>query len=78
MMTDAERIQKLFITRNHSRHPNTRKGEIAHLAEQGLSGGEIAAIVGQTRNAVIGVCHRLGIKLKGRKFAYGKWSKAKK
>lgn len=76
MMTDAERVQKLFISPGW--RPNTKKDEIARLAELGMSGGEIARVVGQTRNQVAGVCNRLGIKLRGRAFAYGKWKRTKK
>lgn len=36
---------------------------IAELAARGLSGSEIAAALGMTRNAVIGRCHRAGIRL---------------
>lgn len=36
---------------------------IAELAARGLSGSEIAAALGITRNAVLGWCHRAGIRL---------------
>lgn len=36
------------------------------LAAEGLSSGQIGKAIGKTRNAVIGKCHRIGVKLKGK------------
>lgn len=54
-------------------HPPELLDRIRELGEQGRTGGEIAAEVGMTRNAVIGICHRRGFKF-GRKVLTGEWT----
>lgn len=41
--------------------------EIRRLAETGASSSMIAEVIGKTKNAVIGICRRNGIKLEGHK-----------
>lgn len=41
--------------------------QLRKLAREGLSGAQIAERFGITRNAILGKCHRLGIKLQGKR-----------
>jgi hypothetical protein len=45
--------------------PESRKQQLRELALQELTAKEIAEQIGKSRNAVLGMCDRLGIKLHG-------------
>ncbi len=51
--------------RQSAQWPEEKTARLRTLAEQGLSGSQIAKKMGLTRNQVIGRCWRLGIRLKG-------------
>jgi len=48
------------------RWPENRSSALSELVEEKLSARQIAAILGVTRNAVIGRCYRAGLQLQGR------------
>lgn len=68
--SSSEKVSQARKTRRKngtSEEEIARKAAIAKLAAQGLAGGQIAEELGVTRNVVIGICYRNGIKLRGKK-----------
>lgn len=57
-------VQDEFVWISRQRWTTERTERLRSLVAQGASAAVIASEIGMTRNAVIGKCHRMGLKLK--------------